>query len=137
MGEYGVRQRVQWQSSGAIGIGYGLTKLDGAGYTVYRGDQCTALQGRIHDARIERFVRIASVLHIFTCIGSVSLCLPPSQCLVSYLVQQVCPAQTDKQHFQQRVLDEHARHDTRYRQQIVFQTQRLRLAGEYTQQNVG
>ena len=53
------------------------------------------------------------------------------------LVQQVGTAQADQQHFQQRVADEHTRHDTRYRQQVVPQSKRLRLACERPQQDVG
>ena len=56
---------------------------------------------------------------------------------MSSLVQQVRAAQTDKEHLQQRVTHEQTGHDTRYRQQVVPQAQRLCLAGKRPQQDVG
>ena len=92
------------------------------------------MQYRIHDTGIERFVGIAAVLFV-RIFGSGRHRSP--QRLVSRLVQQVCAAQTDKKHLQQRVTHEQTGHNTRYRQQVVPKAQRLCLAGKSPQQDVG
>ena len=135
MDEHGIGQRVQRQGTGTVGVRHRGIKLHRAGHVVYRGNKGIALQYRIHNTWIERLIGIASVLHLFVGRGHISVSLRPffSQCLMSRLVQQVRTTQADKQHLQHRILDEYARHDTRYRQQVFFQSQRLRLACEYTQ----
>ena len=55
---------------------------------------------------------------------------------MSGFVQQVCPAQADKEHLQQRITDKQARHDACHRQQVVFQSQGLCLSRECSQQDV-
>ena len=69
LGKHGVRQRVQRQCPCTVSLRDGRRELDGTRHTVYRGDERTALQYRIHDTGIERFVGIAAVLFV--------LCLIP------------------------------------------------------------
>ena len=92
------------------------------------------MQYRVHNTRIERFIGITAVL-VLRLFGSGRHGSPQS--LVSRLVQQVCAAQTDKEHLQQRVTHEQTGHNTRYRQQVVPKAQRLCLAGKSPQQDVG
>ena len=63
-GKHGVGQRILWQSPGTVGIRNSRRELDGAGYTIYRGDKGTALQYQVYDTRVQRLIGIASELHI-------------------------------------------------------------------------
>ena len=134
LGKHGVRQRIQWQCPCTVSLRDGRRELDGTRHTVYRGDERAALQYRVYDTGIERFVGITAVLVFRMHVGGRH---GTPQRLVSSLVQQVRAAQTDKEHLQQRVTHEQTGHNTRYRQQVVPKAQRLRLAGKSSQQDVG
>lgn len=134
LGKYSVRQRVQRQCPCTVSLRDGRRELDGTRHTVYRGDERAALQYRVYDTGIERFVGITAVLVFRMPVGGRH---GTPQRLVSRLVQQVHAAQPDKEHLQQRVTHEQTGHDTRYRQQVVPESQRLCLAGKSPQQDVG
>ena len=52
------------------------------------------------------------------------------------LVDEVRSAQTDEGHLQQRILDEHARHDAGDGHEIVLDPQGLRLTCKHPQEDV-